>query len=54
MRIYDNGVYRDATPEEEAAAEAVIPPDDKKSLEDRIAELEDELEATRILLGVDE
>ncbi len=54
MRIYDNGVYRDATQEEIEAAEAVIPPDDKQTVEERIAELEEELAATRILLGVDE
>ncbi len=54
MRIYDNGAYRDATEAEIAAAEAIVEPDDVKTLEDRIAELEQELEATRILLGVSE
>lgn len=54
MRIYDNGVYRDATAEEIEAAESVVEPDDQQTLEQRIAELEQELEATRILLGVSE
>ena len=43
-----------ATEAEIAAAEAIVEPDDVKTLEDRIAELEQELEATRILLGVSE
>ena len=53
MRIYENGVYRDATPEEEAAvpAAAEIP---ENELEARIAALEEELAAAKVLLGVDE
>ena len=54
MRIFENGIYRDATEAEIAAAESVIQPDDQQTLEERIAELEQELAATRILLGVSE
>ena len=49
MRIYENGIYRDATP-----AEQVTPPDEQQTLEERLRELEAELAATKILLGVDE
>lgn len=54
MRIYENGIYRDATPEEVEAAEQVTPPDEQQTLEERLYELEAELAATKILLGVDE
>jgi tetrahydromethanopterin S-methyltransferase subunit G len=54
MRIYENGTYRDATEAEIAAAESVVEPDEKQTLEQRLAELEQELEATKILLGVSE
>lgn len=54
MRIFENGTYRDATPEELAAAAEVEEPEEAQSLEQRIAELEQELAATRILLGVSE
>lgn len=54
MRICENGTYRDATAEEIAAAELVVPPEVQQTLEERIAELEQELAATRILLGVSE
>lgn len=54
MRIFENGAYRDATAEEVAAAESVEEPVVEQSLEERIAELEQELAATRILLGVSE
>lgn len=54
MRIFDNGIYRDATAEEIAAAESVEEPETQQTLEERIAELEQELAATRILLGVSE
>jgi len=54
MRIYDNGTYRDATAEEIAAAEGIEAPDTQQTLEERLAELEQELAATRILLGVSE
>lgn len=54
MRIFDNGEYRDATEEEISAAESIVQPEDRQTLEERIAELEQELAATRILLGVSE
>ena len=54
MRICENGVYRDATEAEVSAAESVVAPEEQQTLEERIAELEQELAATRILLGVSE
>ena len=55
MRIYSNGVYRDATIEEVAEMErlagAYHPPE--KTPEERIAELEEELKAAKILLGLE-
>ena len=53
MRVFENGEYRDATPEEEAAINAEAA-NVHESLEDRIKTLEEELEAAKILLGVDE
>lgn len=50
MLIYDNGVYREMTPEEEAAVEAEAQ-NVKESLEDRVKALEEELVAAKILLG---
>ena len=56
MRVYDNGVYRDATPEEVAAweQEAAQQPAPEPTPEERIAALEEELAATKILLGLEE
>ena len=56
MRIYDNGVYRDATPEEIAAREqeAAQQPSPEPTTEERIATLEEELAAAKILLGLEE
>lgn len=54
MRIYENGTYRDATAEEVETAENAEQPVERQTLEDRLTELEAELAATRILLGVDE
>lgn len=56
MRVYDNGVYRDATPEEVAAweQEASQQPTPEPTPEERIAALEEELAATKILLGLEE
>lgn len=44
MRVYDNGVYRDATPEEVAAweQEAAQQPAPEPTPEERIAALEEE------------
>lgn len=54
MRKYDNGIYRDMTPEEIAAwvqsmSDAPAP---EPTPEERIAALEDELAATKALLGL--
>ena len=56
MRVYDNGVYRDATPEEIAAWEQEVAqhPSPEPTMEERIAALEEELKATKILLGLEE
>ena len=56
MRIYDNGIYRDATPEEIAAweEEAAQQPVPEPTTEERIAALEEELVAAKILLGLEE
>lgn len=56
MRICENGVYRDATPEEIAAweQEAAQQPTPEQTSEERIAALEEELAATKILLGLEE
>lgn len=55
MRIYDNGVYRDATAKEIAAAEqeTTNQPEPELTPDERIAALEAELAATKILLGVE-
>lgn len=55
MRININGVSRDMTPEEVAEFErlqAETPESDRLSPEERIAQLEEQLKATKILLGV--
>lgn len=56
MRIYDNGIYRDATPEEIAAWEEEVAqqPASEPTQEERIAALEQELAAAKILLGLEE
>lgn len=56
MRICENGVYRDATPEEIAALEQVATqqPTQEPTPEERIAALEEELKAAKILLGLEE
>ena len=56
MRIYDNGIYRDATPEEITAWEQSIAdtPAPEPTPEERITALEEELAAAKILLGLEE
>ena len=56
MKVYDDGVYRDMTPEEIAAWEQSIAdtPAPEPTPEERIAALEDELSAAKILLGLEE
>ena len=56
MRTYDNGIYRDMTPEEIAAWEQSIAdtPAPETTPEERIAALEQELAAAKILLGLEE
>ena len=56
MRVYDNGIYRDATPEEIAAWEQSIAdaPAPEPTTEERIAALEEQLAASKILLGLEE
>ena len=56
MRICENGVYRDATPEEIAywEQEAAKQPTPEPTTEERIAALEEELKAAKILLGLEE
>lgn len=56
MRIYDGISYRDMTPEEIAAWEQSIAdtPAPEPTPEERIAALEEELKAAKILLGLEE
>lgn len=56
MRTFENGIYRDATPEEIAAWEQEVAqqPAPEPTPEERIAALEDELKAAKILLGLEE
>ena len=56
MRIYDNGVYRDATAEEIAAWEQEVAqqPAPEPTSEERITALEEELKAAKILLGLED
>ena len=56
MRICENGVYRDATPEEIAALEQVAAqqPTQEQTPEERIAALEEELAVAKILLGLED
>ena len=55
-RVYANGIYRDATPEEIAAWEQSIAdtPSPEPTTDERIAALEQELAAAKILLGLEE
>lgn len=57
MRVYDNGVYRDATLEEISAWEQEVaqqPAPAEPTTEERIAALEEELKAAKILLGLED
>ena len=56
MRICVNGVYRDMTPEEIAEWEQSMSdiPAPEPTTEERIASLEEELKAAKILLGLEE
>ena len=56
MRIYENGIYRDMTPEEIAEFEklAAEQPAPEPTPEERIAALEEQLAAAKILLGLEE
>ena len=56
MKIYVNGIIRDATPDEIAAweQETTQQPAPEPTPEERIAALEEELKAAKILLGLEE
>lgn len=56
MRKYDNGIYRDMTPEEIAEWKQSIAdtPAPEPTTEERIAALEEQLAAAKILLGLEE
>lgn len=56
MRIYDGKAYRDMTPEEIAAWEQSIAdiPVPEPTTDERIAALEEQLAAAKILLGLEE
>lgn len=56
MKVYDNGIYRDMTPEEIAAWEQAMSeaPAPEPTPEERIAALEEQLAAAKILLGLEE
>ena len=56
MRICYNGIYRDMTHEEIAAWEQSIAdtPSPEPTTEERIAALEEQLTAAKILLGLEE
>ena len=56
MRILDNGTYRDMTDEEIAAWEQSMSdiPAPEPTAEERIAALEQELAAAKILLGLED
>ena len=56
MRTCDNGIYRDMTAEEIAAWEQLIAdaPAPEPTPEERIAALEEQLTAAKILLGLEE
>ena len=54
-RVFDNGVYRDATPAELAEMERLAAEMSKPepTPEERLAALEEQLKAAKILLGVE-
>lgn len=56
MRMYDGKAYRDMTPEEISAWEQSISstPTPEPTTEDRIAALEEQLVAAKILLGLED
>ena len=56
MRTYDGKIYRDMTPEEIAAWQKSIAetPTPEPTTEERIAALEEQLAAAKILLGLEE
>ena len=56
MKIYDGKTYRDMTPEEIAEWEQSIAdiPVPEPTTDERIAALEEELKAAKILLGLEE
>lgn len=56
MRKYDNGIYRDMTAEELAAWQQSMSdtPAPEPTPEERIAALEEQLAAAKILLGLEE
>ena len=57
MRIYDNGIYRDMTPEEIAAleAQATEQPEPTPTIEERVGKVEEDAAIIRaILLGEEE
>ena len=56
MKIYENGIYRDLTVEEIAEFEkmAAEQPAPEPTPEERIAALEEQLAAAKILLGLEE
>ena len=56
MRKYDNGIYRDMTDEEVSAWEQSIADTSapEPTTEERIAALEEELKAAKILLGLED
>lgn len=55
MKVNDNGIVRDATPEEIAEMErmAAEMPKPEPTPEERFAALEEELKAAKILLGLE-
>ena len=56
MRKYDNGIYRDMTDDEVSTWEQSISdtPAPEPTTEERIASLEEELKAAKILLGLED
>ena len=56
MKICENGIYRDMTPEEIAAWEQSMSdtPAPEPTTDERIAALEEQLAAAKILLGLEE
>lgn len=59
QKIYINGIIRDMTPKEEAAYNADMErmaaefPAPEPTMEEKIAKLEEELKAAKILLGLE-